>query len=173
MSRLSTEHQDLLRRFVLRARIVQDHSLAKDVRVLVQLAATTSKVVVTVNRSTGERSVELGAVKLIPTEQLESAAARVRPVFLKGDRVHYVEGTGYLRRNHGGHHRSVRRLWGRRSLEFFSASSDGTPIGSFSNGEHQALTTKNRTPGFLSEGPVLSAWCGAQSEDHIPSTVEA
>ncbi|WP_461171209.1 hypothetical protein [Arthrobacter sp. Z1-15] len=31
----------------------------------------------------------LGAVDLIPAEQLESAAARVRPVFLKSDRVHY------------------------------------------------------------------------------------
>lgn len=89
MSRLSAEHQDLLRRFVLRARIVQDHSLAKDVQVLEKQAATTFKVVVTVNRSSGERSAGLGAVELIPTEQLESAAARVRPVFLRSDRVHY------------------------------------------------------------------------------------
>lgn len=89
MAQLSDDHHDLLRRFVVRARIVQDHSLARDVRVLEKTAATTFKVVVTVDRRTGERSAGLSAVKLIPTEQLESAAARVRPVFLASDRIHY------------------------------------------------------------------------------------
>lgn len=84
------DHQvELLKRFVLRARIVQDHSLARDIGDLRKLAQEQIKPVFTRNTKTGETSVELTPVELIPTEQLESAAARVRPVFLKSDKVHY------------------------------------------------------------------------------------
>lgn len=38
---------------------------------------------------TGEHTTEIRPVELIPTEQLESAAARVRPIFLRKDKVHY------------------------------------------------------------------------------------
>lgn len=79
----------LLERFVLRARIVQDHSLARDIGVLRNLAREQVKVVITRNLKTGETSTELKPVDLLPAEQVESAAARVRPVFLKKDKVHY------------------------------------------------------------------------------------
>jgi hypothetical protein len=42
-----------------------------------------------VNTKTGEKSVEMEPAPLLPTEQVESAAARVRPLFLKDDGVHY------------------------------------------------------------------------------------
>lgn len=80
----------MLKRFVLRARIVQDHSLARDIGVLRNLAREQMQVVITRNLKTGETSTELKPVDLVPTEQLESAAARVRPVFLKEDKVHYT-----------------------------------------------------------------------------------
>lgn len=43
----------------------------------------------TQNRNTGERTVAMVPAPLLPTEQVESAAARVRPVFLSSDGVHY------------------------------------------------------------------------------------
>ncbi|BAS11760.1 hypothetical protein AHiyo8_00630 [Arthrobacter sp. Hiyo8] len=42
-----------------------------------------------VNHVTGEKSVQMKPAPLLPTEQVESAAARVRPLFLKEDGVHY------------------------------------------------------------------------------------
>lgn len=45
----------------------------------------------TVNTETGEQSTAPKAVDLLPTEQVESAAARVRPVFLSKDGVHYEQ----------------------------------------------------------------------------------
>lgn len=42
----------------------------------------------TVNRQTGERSMEMEPPPLLPTELFESATARVRSVFLKSDGVH-------------------------------------------------------------------------------------
>lgn len=80
----------MLERFVLRARIVQDHSLARDIGVLRNLAREQVKMIITRNLKTGETSTELKPVDLLPTEQVESAAARVRPVFLKKDKVHYT-----------------------------------------------------------------------------------
>lgn len=76
-------------RFVLRARLVQEHSLAQDKLALEKYAAWTMAFNVIVNTKTGERSVEMNPAPLIPTEQVESAAARVRPLFLKDDGVHY------------------------------------------------------------------------------------
>ncbi|MET1087331.1 MAG: hypothetical protein ABWY04_09470 [Arthrobacter sp.] len=89
MGDLNAQQLKLLERFVLRARIVQDHSLARDIGVLRKQADTTFKFVFTRNPATGETSGKLKPVDLIPTEQLESAAARVRPIFLKSDKVHY------------------------------------------------------------------------------------
>lgn len=79
----------MLERFVLRARIVQDHSLARDIGVLRNLASHEIKMIVTRDLKTGETGLEMKPVDLLPTEQLESAAARVRPIFLKSDNVHY------------------------------------------------------------------------------------
>lgn len=78
-----------LSRFVLRARLVQEHSLAQDKRALEKYAALTLTFNVIVNTKTGQKSVEMKPAPLLPTEQVESAAARVRPLFLKDDGVHY------------------------------------------------------------------------------------
>lgn len=76
-------------RFVLRARLVQEHSLAADKGILERHAAWTISFHVTQNLETGERAVAMVPAPLLPTEQVESAAARVRPVFLSSDGVHY------------------------------------------------------------------------------------
>lgn len=78
-----------LSRFVLRARLVQEHSLAQDKLALEKYAAWTMSFNLIVNAETGKRSVEMKPAPLLPTEQVESAAARVRPLFLKDDGVHY------------------------------------------------------------------------------------
>ena len=89
MGELSAQQLQLIERFVLRARIVQDHSLARDYRELKDMAKTQFKIKFVLNPATGERTASMSPVDLIPTEQLESAAARVRPIFLKKDKVHY------------------------------------------------------------------------------------
>jgi hypothetical protein len=89
MAHLSEDQQKLLSRFVLRARIVQDHSLAQDLTSLYRWSQQTVKLVVEVNVKTGEQSITAGNVELLPTEQVESAAARVRPIFLAKDKLHY------------------------------------------------------------------------------------
>lgn len=76
-------------RFVLRARLVQEHSLAADKDNLKKHAAWTMSFRVVQNLATGERTVAMVPAPLLPTEQVESAAARVRPVFLFSDGVHY------------------------------------------------------------------------------------
>lgn len=76
-------------RFVLRARLVQEHSLAADKDTLEKHAAWTMSFRVIQNSATGERAVAMVPAPLLPTEQVESAAARVRPVFLFSDGVHY------------------------------------------------------------------------------------
>jgi hypothetical protein len=47
------------------------------------------KIIVTVDTGTGEETTTVGAIEMLPAEQVESAAARVRPIFLKRDKVHY------------------------------------------------------------------------------------
>lgn len=76
-------------RFVLRARLVQEHSLAADKSFLEKHAAWTMSFRVTHNAATRKRAVAMVPAPLLPTEQVESAAARVRPVFLSSDGVHY------------------------------------------------------------------------------------
>ncbi|MDO5874539.1 MULTISPECIES: hypothetical protein [Paenarthrobacter] len=78
-----------LTRFVLRARLVQEHSLASDKKVLERHAAWQISFNLVVNKATGQKSVEFKPAPLLPTEQVESAAARVRPLFLREDGVHY------------------------------------------------------------------------------------
>ena len=73
---------------MLRARIVQDHSLARDIGISRKQADTQFKFVFISTRQPA-KDRKLKPVDLIPTEQLESAAARVRPIFLKSDKVHY------------------------------------------------------------------------------------
>ena len=90
--------RELLSRFVLRARIVREHSLATSLDVLKQWAKMEFQLVQLVNKVTGERRTLMKRVPLIPTEQLESAAARVRPIYLKNDGVHYSKPIAALKR---------------------------------------------------------------------------
>lgn len=84
-------NRELLGRFVLRARIVRDHSLARNLKVLEVWAAHKLNLSVIVQKEDGKQSVSIDPVPLVPTEQLESAAARVRPIYLKSDGLHYTE----------------------------------------------------------------------------------
>lgn len=77
-----------LERFVLRARLVQDHSLAADKLVLEQNAKRKFVIQPFMDLESGTMRLRMSA-PLLPTEQVESAAARVRPIFLKSDGVHY------------------------------------------------------------------------------------
>lgn len=87
---------DNLRQFVVRARIVQDHSLATDIGSLKRLATYEIPMDFQVDQRTGEHSARFSPVDLLPTEQVESAAARVRPVFLYSDGVFYADVLAYL-----------------------------------------------------------------------------
>lgn len=90
--------RELLSRFVLRARIVREHSLATNLDVLKQWAKMEFPLVQLVNKVTGERRTLMKRMPLIPTEQLESAAARARPIYLKSDGVHYSKPIAALKR---------------------------------------------------------------------------
>jgi len=83
--------------FVLRARRVEAHSLAADKDALLALAHGTTTV--QTNPSTGQSYV---VEKLPPEEQVESGAARVRPILLRSEPIHHAKVTkhlGYLLRS--------------------------------------------------------------------------
>lgn len=80
---LSTRHSSNLSKFVLRARRVEAHSLNRDKDALAALA----HMGITLHRHPNGTD-EL--VHVLPPEELvESAAARIRPVLLDGDPVHW------------------------------------------------------------------------------------
>lgn len=90
-------HRRTLNAFVLRARRVEAHSLASDPEVLQKLASAEMKLeyVVQENQAYLRQS-------LPPEEQVESAAARVRPLILENDEVHYIKvmnALGYFARD--------------------------------------------------------------------------
>lgn len=85
-----------LQHFVIRARIVQEHSLATDLGQLRRLAKYKFNVKFQIDERTGEQSGLFEPVELLPTEQVESAAARVRPVFLYSDGIYYADVLAYL-----------------------------------------------------------------------------
>jgi len=70
--------------FILRARRVEEHSLARDRAALDLLARMQFKVQVTPSRGTATWIQEFP-----PEEQVESAAARVRPLILNDDPTHW------------------------------------------------------------------------------------
>ncbi len=88
-----------LKHFIIRARIVQDHSLARDFGKLRRLSTHSFNMVIQKNNKTGEQIARFRPVQLLPTEQVESAAARVRPVFLFSDGVFYADVLAYLYEN--------------------------------------------------------------------------
>lgn len=88
-----------LKHFIIRARIVQDHSLASDFGKLRELSTYSFNLMIQQNLKTSEQIVKYRPVRLLPTEQVESAAARVRPVFLFSDGVYYADVLAYLYEN--------------------------------------------------------------------------
>ena len=87
---------DNLARFVLRARIVQDHSLAQDIRALEELTKVKFKLILPTGDTAGENGIKFADIKVPHTEQIESAAARVRPVFLFSDGIFYADVLAFL-----------------------------------------------------------------------------
>ena len=87
---------DNLARFVLRARIVQDHSLAQDIKALEKLTNIDFRLVYQKNSVTGEEYFSFCDINVPHTEQIESAAARVRPVFLFSDGIFYADVLAFL-----------------------------------------------------------------------------
>lgn len=85
---------DNLARFVLRARIVQDHSLAQDIGELKELS-TVKFNILNFNKGGGV-NIAIDDIKVPHTEQIESAAARVRPVFLFSDGIFYADVLAFL-----------------------------------------------------------------------------
>jgi hypothetical protein len=79
-------HRKTLSAFVLRARRVEAHSLAADRDALQKLASVEMKMQFRV----GEEMAVL-VQRFPPEEQVESAAARVRPLILQGDPVHFAQ----------------------------------------------------------------------------------
>jgi hypothetical protein len=88
------KHLAILRAFVLRARRIAEHSLAQDEDALRKLQHPSFTVTATAEtRETGE--FELTTV-LPPEEQVESAAARVRPLLLNEESVYHAKVVGAL-----------------------------------------------------------------------------
>ena len=110
--------------FVLRARRVAAHSLAQDADRLEALARGEIQIVV----RGGEPS--LMCVALPPEEQTESAAARVRPIFLERDPCYYqktLKALGVLLEGHPvrARLREIRKIWEARLNETRAKSSPG------------------------------------------------
>lgn len=83
-------HQARLEAFVLRARRVEEHSLAADWDALVALTTMQMSVI---QLDTGEMRIR----QEFPAEEVvESAAARIRPILLKGDACSYQKALGAL-----------------------------------------------------------------------------
>lgn len=87
---------DNLARFVLRARIVQDHSLAQDIGVLKKLSTVELNFNIPKFNKEGGANIDIADIKVPHTEQIESAAARVRPVFLFSDGIFYADVLAFL-----------------------------------------------------------------------------
>lgn len=86
MTDLDEQHLTALKSFVLRARRIRAHSLASDPGLLVKLHNPQFKVLFT--PATGEMKVVL---ELPPEEQVESAAARVRPLILNDEDTYHAK----------------------------------------------------------------------------------
>lgn len=77
--------------FVLRARRVLEHSLMHDTEQLEKLRRGDIYVSITSNQSTGERSSRMTVDYYPDEETLESLAARLRPILLDKDDIHYAK----------------------------------------------------------------------------------
>lgn len=79
-----------IKAFILRARRITSHSLWREQRQLMEKNRTGEmKIDVTINNKTGEEKY-VGREEYPDEELLESLAARLRPLTLKGDDLHYA-----------------------------------------------------------------------------------
>jgi hypothetical protein len=83
---LERRYRATLDAFIVRARRVEEHSLAQDRAALVKLAQVTFNV--EMDASTGTTTF---IQELPPEEQVESAAARIRPLILNDDPTYYAK----------------------------------------------------------------------------------
>lgn len=107
---LTARHRAVLGAFVLRARRIEAHSLAADKKALLQLASGR----MTVQFRQDEQKAYMTRV-LPPEEQLESAAARVRPLVLEKEQTHYAKvlaALGYFARGNDEFTEILRRIRG-------------------------------------------------------------
>lgn len=79
-------HLNTLKSFVLRARRIRAHSLAQDAKLLLELQHP--KMTIHFTPATGETKLTM---KLPPEEQMESAAARVRPLILNTEDTYHAK----------------------------------------------------------------------------------
>ncbi|MCI0156408.1 hypothetical protein KNO15_06835 [Leifsonia shinshuensis] len=79
-------HLSSLKSFVLRARRIRAHSLARDAKLLMELQ--NPRLTIHFTPETGDMRV---IVKVPPEEQVESAAARVRPLILNGEDTYHAK----------------------------------------------------------------------------------
>lgn len=138
-------------RFVLRAKLVQEHSLASDKGVLEKHAAWTMTFIVTHHTATGKQAVAMKPAPLLPTEQVESAAARVRPVFLVSDGLHYDKVLNALGEA-GAVSASLKKDIGALRAKFQSADPD------YPNGR----PTEPRTKPSMTNKEIAGAWLYGQ-----------
>ena len=79
-------HLNSLKSFVLRARRIRAHSLARDAKLLMELQ--NPKMTIHYTPETGDMRVTM---KVPPEEQVESAAARVRPLILNNEDTYHAK----------------------------------------------------------------------------------
>ena len=88
---ISAQHLKTLEAFVMRARRIEAHSICADAEALVKLA----QLQLDLEHVPGEGAFLVRAVP--PEEQIESAAARIRPLLLQDHGIHYSRVLGSLK----------------------------------------------------------------------------
>ena len=85
--------RERLDRFVVRLRIIEAHSLAADRQRLATFCEHRWEFVL---REGPDASMTIKPIPLLPTEQVESAIARIRPLLVEGDGISYKQVLGAL-----------------------------------------------------------------------------
>lgn len=163
------QHLDALKSFVLRARRIRAHSLARDARLLVTLQNPRFRVLLT--PTTGEMKVVLD---LPPEEQIESAAARVRPLILKEEDTYHAKVMNALlffgrKSNLSQHDIKVLRQW---KKEWASVNPKGKSLGFYEvrvqqPGKAEARISDNALAFSWIYGDVVHADAARREEGRI------
>lgn len=113
-----------LDRFVVRLRIVAEHSLAEDRQRLVDLCEHRWEFLPPATPGGGPR---IKPVSLLPVEQVESAIARIRPLLLKDDGISYKQVLGALGETLSAEDREELALWREEFEDFDPDANAGRP----------------------------------------------